>query len=331
MRGTSKDGDAPRAPRPRIRLVGLVSSLALIVSPSLGVVGPGAAAGAAPRAKPTPIDKVQVDRFQGLRFGRDPSLTSSWTSGNLCGSSRDCYHELDDVPFRIGFKALKIGTAYTITVLIDARDRAGHLGYDNINSVVPQFGIADAVSVVQNADTTDGCGSTTCESYTFTFTASDNRAEIRFTAHLAIGAHQFGGASLSVRLADVGTRNIPLPVKEILLDIRAHKLNDLNGNGTQDAGEPDLAGWTMTLYAGTTCEGRPVSASGNPGVTDASGNVDWIDLSADQGMGGEFSVAETLQAGWENTLPGPATTNARLPCVVVAVVGGQNFADFGNR
>ena len=51
--------------------------------------------------------------------------------------------------------------------------------------------------------------------------------------------------------------------------ITAHKFNDLNGNGIKDAGEPPLAGWTMTLYTGSSCSGQGIAN----GVTDASGNV----------------------------------------------------------
>ncbi len=79
MRGND-DGGRLRATRPRRRLVVLLSLLALIAAPSLGIVG--TTAGAAPRVKPTPIEKVQVNRFQGLRFGPDPSLNASDTGGS---------------------------------------------------------------------------------------------------------------------------------------------------------------------------------------------------------------------------------------------------------
>jgi uncharacterized repeat protein (TIGR01451 family)/fimbrial isopeptide formation D2 family protein len=276
-----------------------------------------------------PIDNNQVGALEGLIAGGDPSDNGDWTPGNLCQGNGPCYHELDNVPHRILLNGLTAGTEYSFTILIDAQDNAGHRGYDDLGNVVGLSGVAGAVAVVQNPDTTTGCGaSTTCESYTFTFTASGTDAEIRFTAHLAIGSHLYGGSSLSVRLLG-SARNVPLPVGDILLDIRAHKFNDLNGNGTQDAGEPDLAGWTMTLFSGPTCAGQPVNVTGNagtdtnPGVTDGTGDVDWTNLSASDGDNdGRFSVLETLQAGWTNTTP---------LCREVTVVGLENLATFGNQ
>jgi hypothetical protein len=99
---------------------------------------------------------------------------------------------------------------------------------------------------------------------------------------------------------DGAAKNVPLPVKDILLDIHAHKFSDLNGNGTQDAGEPNLAGWTMTLYSERRAR-EPVNVTGNrhgheSGVTDASSSIDWTNLSAgDSDSNGDFSVAETFK------------------------------------
>jgi uncharacterized repeat protein (TIGR01451 family) len=276
-----------------------------------------------------PITNNQVGALEGLIAGGDPSDEGDWTPGNLCQGNGPCYHELDNVPHRILLDGLTTGTEYSFTILIDAQDNAGHFGYDDLGNVVAISGVVGTPVVVQNANTTTGCGqSTTCESYTFTFTASDDEAEIRFTAHLAIGSHLFGGSSLSVRLLG-SARNVPLPVGDILLDIRAHKFNDLNGNGTQDAGEPALSGWTMTLFSGTTCSGQPVNVTGNantdpnPGTTDSNGDVVWTNLSASDGDSqGRFSVRETLQAGWTNTTP---------LCREVTVVGLENLAIFGNQ
>ncbi len=187
-------------------------SAALVVGQAVGAVWATAASEAAP------VGSTQIDAFQGLLAGKDPSADASWTGGNLCGNTTDCYRELDNVPHRILFRNLEAGKHYAITILIDARDNAGHAGYDAINSVVGFASISGGVAVVQNAGTTIGCGtSTTCESYTVAFSPSHPSAEIRFTAHLARGAHRFGGSSLSARLLGVGARNVPLPVKGILV------------------------------------------------------------------------------------------------------------------
>ena len=224
MRGTEGIGGR-RRPRRGFRLAVLSFSVALVVGQALGVVWAGAAAAAPGKghgkgkgaaADATPIASTQIDAFQGLLAGKDPSADPSWTSGNLCGNTTDCYHELDNVPHRILFKDLQAGEQYAIIVLVDARDNAGHPGYDGVNSVVG-FANVSGVAVVQNADTTDGCGtSTTCQSFTLTFSPSDPNAQIRFNAHLDLDAPLFGGSSLSARLLDVGARNVPLPVKRIL-------------------------------------------------------------------------------------------------------------------
>jgi hypothetical protein len=195
--------------------------VALLWGQVLGAVSAWAAQGgqgtraAVPDA--APIETTQIAAFQGLLAGKSPSEASSWTGANLCGNTRGCYRELENVPHRILFRNLSADTKYTITALVDARDNAGHPGYDGINSVAGFANVSGAVAVVHNTDTSDGCGaSTTCKSYTFTFRASVANAEIRFNARLALGSHLYGGSSLSARLLDVGARNVPIPVKEIL-------------------------------------------------------------------------------------------------------------------
>lgn len=96
--------------------------------------------------------------------------------------------------------------------------------------------------------------------------------------------------------------------------ITAHKFNDLNGNGVQDLGEEDLSGWTMNLYAGSSCA-SPELASG---VTDSSGNVTFSGLQA-----GSYSVMETLQTGWQNTTD--LCQDITLPA------GGSESVSYGNQ
>ena len=89
--------------------------------------------------------------------------------------------------------------------------------------------------------------------------------------------------------------------------ILAHKFNDLDGDGVQDEGEPNLSGWQMTVV-GTACQG-PTNAGGDflcGGLTI-----------------GSYTVQETLQAGWINTTP---------VSVQATVVSNQTTTvNFGNR
>ena len=74
--------------------------------------------------------------------------------------------------------------------------------------------------------------------------------------------------------------------------IIAHKFEDKDFNGVQDAGEPDLDGWefTLTVPGGTT----------HTGLTDSSGNAYFPNkVSGD----GTYTLAETLKSGWKNSTP----------------------------
>ena len=82
-------------------------------------------------------------------------------------------------------------------------------------------------------------------------------------------------------------------------DIHGFKWNDLNGNGTRDAGEPGLAGWTIYLDANNNGQFDPGSESSD--ITDASGAYDLLNVPA-----GLHNVREVAQTNWQQTSPGPA-------------------------
>lgn len=105
-------------------------------------------------------------------------------------------------------------------------------------------------------------------------------------------------------------------VAETNLDIIAHKFNDLNGDGDQDAGESDLTGWTMQLFSGSGCSGSPLLTA----VTGTGGNAVFQDLAP-----GDYSIKETVQTGWT------ATTDT---CQNVTRSDNENETpqvNFGNR
>ncbi len=78
--------------------------------------------------------------------------------------------------------------------------------------------------------------------------------------------------------------------------LRLCKFNDLNGNGSQDAGEPPLEGWQFDFTG-------PYGASGQL-VTGADGCTDVF-----KGPPGNYTVVESPPAGdtgcWERTVPDP--------------------------
>jgi hypothetical protein len=75
--------------------------------------------------------------------------------------------------------------------------------------------------------------------------------------------------------------------------IEGNKYNDLNGNGSRDAAEPGLAGWTMYLDVNTS----GARDAGEPSaVTDSQGHYSFTGLDA-----GIYTVAEVAPAGWQQT------------------------------
>jgi hypothetical protein len=76
--------------------------------------------------------------------------------------------------------------------------------------------------------------------------------------------------------------------------VSACKFNDLNGNGVQDANEPSISDWTMSIYAGEIEEGEQPIASG---PTNADGFINFEKL-----LPGQYTVCEGAVAGWLPTI-----------------------------
>ncbi len=107
------------------------------------------------------------------------------------------------------------------------------------------------------------------------------------------------------------------------------KFHDLNANGAKDAGEPGLAGWTITAY---------VDANGN-GTKDAAETT--VAASGVTGAGGTYSlglnpgkyiVCETLQANWFQSFPANQVCGAGMGGWAITLTSGQldSDNDFGN-
>jgi uncharacterized RmlC-like cupin family protein len=100
-------------------------------------------------------------------------------------------------------------------------------------------------------------------------------------------------------------------------DLVVHKWEDLSGgvDGTKDAGESELAGWTFTLYRGVPDDGV-IDTLIDSGATTTSGYT-FEDLEP-----GAYYVVETSQAGWHAHT---ATTQT-----VTVVAGETHHLWFGN-
>jgi hypothetical protein len=89
------------------------------------------------------------------------------------------------------------------------------------------------------------------------------------------------------------------------------KFNDQNGNHQKDAGEPGLAGWTITLTG---------SAGTSTATTGSDGRYTFTNVPA-----GKYTISETQQAGWTQTYPPPGTYSVQL-----AAGHAVDGLDFGN-
>ena len=102
-------------------------------------------------------------------------------------------------------------------------------------------------------------------------------------------------------------------VCDILCNICGKKYNDLNKNGTQDLGEPPLAGWTVQLYYWN----GPLYAST---TTDSLGNYCFSSIPC-----GAWTVTELLQQNWVQTYPSPSVHTYSM-----GVGSTLNNINFGN-
>ncbi len=112
------------------------------------------------------------------------------------------------------------------------------------------------------------------------------------------------------------TDSSPLP------DIIIHKFYDLNGNGVQDDGEEDIAGWTMRVYRWDEGRGPVLVAEG---LTDEQGNAYFEGLEP-----GRYKAWEADQECWTPTTPGGRFWDGGYYLVVYLQAGDSTTVEFGN-
>src|ERR1041384_2734876 len=98
-----------------------------------------------------------------------------------------------------------------------------------------------------------------------------------------------------------------------LISVAGSTIEDLNGNGTRDGGEPGLSGWRIRLFRG--------SLHTDSTLTSGTGAYSFSNLGP-----GTYTVSEQSQAGWTQTLPASGAP------YTFAAQSGQNLTakDFGN-
>ena len=75
------------------------------------------------------------------------------------------------------------------------------------------------------------------------------------------------------------------------ITVSGQAYNDLNGNGTEDPGEPGLQGWTLDLF---DAFGNFIATT----TTNANGDYSFTDVGP-----GTYTVPEVLMSGWTQTQP----------------------------
>ena len=102
-------------------------------------------------------------------------------------------------------------------------------------------------------------------------------------------------------------------------EIGGLKFHDLNGNGTKDAGDPGLAGWTICLDSDSDATngdlGCVQTSNGTTGVQDGNGVINPVGFYFFSVTPGTYYVREVNQNGWTQTAPssvyyGPLVVNA---------------------
>ena len=102
-----------------------------------------------------------------------------------------------------------------------------------------------------------------------------------------------------------------------LASVAGVKFHDLNGDGSLDAGEGALQGWTIFV----DLDGDGVLGSGEPSdITDVDGKYEIAGIGP-----GEFEVREELQPGWSCTAPGSCAHSIAFTSGAV-----ETARDFGN-
>jgi protocatechuate 3,4-dioxygenase beta subunit len=98
--------------------------------------------------------------------------------------------------------------------------------------------------------------------------------------------------------------------------IAGRAFDDANANGTQDAGEGALAGWTVFLSRSSSTSASPPLPP--PVTTDAAGNYSFTGL-----LPGPYTVTEQPQAGWLQVAP--ATSERQVTATSGQTASGVSF------
>ncbi len=203
----------------------------------------------------------------------------SYTTGNLCSGSGDCWSEGENVPARLTIDGLLAGRQYSVVLEHDYKDSNGKIGYENFNSFSATG--ASGLTVSDSIYTTDD----STAQYTVSFTATSSTVVLDWNALLSEEAGQWNGASLHYRLVTgacggAGNKDIPInPGKIVILGSFTPIKSTENGADPSD--------WTFNLSGLTNVNGILSGETASD-----------LSLSANNGDA-TYTITETGLSGWE--------------------------------
>lgn len=271
--------------------------------------------------------------------GTDTYFVASTTPGAYTATTPASVRFLNVIPgnsyLSADFGFLPSGTTFSITdrVWFDANGNGVFAGENGIAGVTVE--LLDSASNVIGTTTTASDG-------TFVFSGipgggADYKTRITDTANVL--ADFFGTTSFAIAreraesnvVANISRAASPSYGFNVSRAIGDTLYNDLNGNGVQDAGEPGLAGITVSLYRDTVAPTGQINAGDTlvgTVVTDANGLYLFSGLA-----NGNYIVSVPSQTGYNyiaGTRPDSDGATAGIQLAATIAGGGSDLTrDFG--
>ena len=194
----------------------------------------------------------------------------------------------------------------------------------NENNSNPVITSAATASVAENQTSAISVVATDADGDTLTYTLAGTDSALfsigatgviafiaapNFEAPADAGANNVYDVTVNVADGNGGTATQAITISVTDLNdstgtVEGRKFNDQNGNGTRDATEPFLNGWTIQLVDSTGAVVQTqVTADrdlNNDNQIDAETETGWYQFTADVGS---YTVQEVIQDGWIQTAP----------------------------
>ncbi len=147
-------------------------------------------------------------------YAWDRTPNPGWSHGQISG-----YYETEDIPFQLELNGLTGGTSTTVNVRMEYK-RSGIVGLEAFRhpDATTEPGLVfntDRTPFTMGAPSLSTISGVQYKTYAFTFTPSGTTASLYWDALIALGAHNYPGASLDVRYQE-GSKTVPIATNEFL-------------------------------------------------------------------------------------------------------------------